>query len=73
MTEKHENFEESLAKLEAILHRLETEEVPLEEMLTLYEEGVRLSKACRTVLEKAHKKLELITDKLEEDDDKNSQ
>ncbi len=69
MTEKQQSFEESLGKLEAILKRIETEEVPLEEMLILYEEGVRLSKTCRDVLDNAQKKLEIITQKLEEDDD----
>ncbi len=69
MTEKQQSFEESLGKLEAILKRIETEEVPLEEMLILYEEGVRLSKTCRDVLDNAQKKLEIITQKLEEDDE----
>ncbi|HAE86920.1 TPA: exodeoxyribonuclease VII small subunit [Candidatus Marinimicrobia bacterium] len=67
MTEKNESFEASLAKLEAILKRLETEDVPLEEMLTLYEEGVSLSQTCRKVLEDARKKLQVISEHLSEE------
>jgi len=67
MTEKNESFEASLAKLEAILKRLETEDVPLEEMLALYEEGVALSKTCRKVLEDARKKLQVISENLSEE------
>ncbi|MCD6233457.1 MAG: exodeoxyribonuclease VII small subunit [Candidatus Neomarinimicrobiota bacterium] len=71
MTEKKESFEASLAKLEAILKRLETEDVPLEEMLTLYEEGVSLSQTCRKVLEDARKKLQVISEQMSEEKEKN--
>ncbi|MGC9512433.1 MAG: exodeoxyribonuclease VII small subunit [Fidelibacterota bacterium] len=67
MTEKNESFEASLAKLEAILKRLETEDVPLEEMLTLYEEGVLLSQTCRKVLENARQKLQVISEHMNEE------
>ncbi|BFN36837.1 exodeoxyribonuclease VII small subunit [Fidelibacter multiformis] len=67
MTEKNESFEASLAKLEAILKRLETEDVPLEEMLTLYEEGVSLSQTCRKVLENARQKLQVISEHMNEE------
>lgn len=67
MTEKKVNFESSLAKLETILKRLESEDVPLEEMLTLYEEGISLSKTCRKVLDDARKKLQVISEQIDDE------
>lgn len=67
MTVKKVNFETSLAKLEAILKRLESEDVPLEEMLTLYEEGISLSKTCRKVLDDARKKLQVISEQIDDE------
>ncbi|MDD3806752.1 MAG: exodeoxyribonuclease VII small subunit [Candidatus Marinimicrobia bacterium] len=70
MTEKKvkkETFEESLTKLESIIKRLESENIPLEEMLKLYEEGISLSKTCRKVLEDAQKKLQVISEQLNDE------
>ena len=47
------NFEKSLADLEAIVHRLEEEEVPLEVSLKLFEEGQRLARECERQLSAA--------------------
>ncbi len=51
-------FETSLARLTAIVERLETGELPLEESLTLFEEGVRLARAAQTRLDAAEKRVE---------------
>ena len=40
-------FEECLQRLEEIVQELEKGEVPLEKSLTLFEEGMQLSAACR--------------------------
>ncbi len=48
-----ETFEQSMKQLEAIVNRLEQGDVPLEESLQLYEEGLRLSKACSDRLSQA--------------------
>ena len=53
-------FEAALAKLEQIVQRLEKGELPLEESLVLYEEGVRLSRLCHAKLEEAEGKIELL-------------
>ena len=53
-------FEAALVKLEQIVQRLEKGELPLEESLVLYEEGVRLSRLCHTKLEEAEGKIELL-------------
>lgn len=54
------SFEEALAQLENIVQRLEAGDLPLEESLKLYEEGVRLSRACGERLEAAERRIEIL-------------
>jgi exodeoxyribonuclease VII small subunit len=53
-------FEEYLQRLETIVQELEKGEVPLEKSLTLFEEGMQLSGACRKELEEAEGKVEML-------------
>ena len=53
-------FEECLQRLEKIVQELEKGEVPLEKSLTLFEEGMQLSSACRKELEQAEGKVEIL-------------
>lgn len=53
-------FEESLKQLEAIVGKLERGDLPLEESVRLFEEGVRLSNACKSDLEAAEGKIEIL-------------
>lgn len=53
-------FEAALRQLEDIVQRLEKGELPLEESLRLYEDGIRLSRYCHTKLEEAEGKIELL-------------
>lgn len=53
-------FEEALKKLEKIVQDLEDGDLPLDESLEKYEEGIRLSKVCARKLEAAKKKVELL-------------
>jgi exodeoxyribonuclease VII small subunit len=53
-------FEETLERLERIVQELEKGDVPLEKSLTLFEEGVKLSNACRQELEQAEGKVEIL-------------
>lgn len=53
-------FEKSFQQLEKIVQRLEAEEMPLDESLQLFEEGIRLSRFCHQRLEEVEKKIELI-------------
>lgn len=53
-------FEKSFQQLEEIVKRLESEELPLDESLRLFEEGIRLSRFCHQRLEEVEKKIELI-------------
>lgn len=53
-------FEECLQKLEQIVDQLEKGEVPLEQAIALFEEGVKLSNDCRSELDAAEGKVELL-------------
>jgi exodeoxyribonuclease VII small subunit len=54
------SFEAALKQLEEIVQRLEKGELPLEESLKLYEDGVRLSRLCHAKLEEAEGKIEML-------------
>jgi exodeoxyribonuclease VII small subunit len=53
-------FEKAFKELEAIVQRLESEELPLDESLRLFEQGINLSRFCHQRLEEVEKKIELI-------------
>lgn len=53
-------FEDCLQRLEAIVAQLEKGEVPLEQALKLFEEGIQLSNSCRKELEEAEGKVEIL-------------
>lgn len=55
-----ENFEELIEKLENITNKLEKEQLPLDETVKLFEEGMELSKKCNTKLEDAEKKITIL-------------
>lgn len=50
-------FEEAMARLEVIVSRLEQGEAPLEEALSLFEEGAGLVKQCSKALDEAEQKV----------------
>lgn len=54
-------FEKAVEKLEKIVEFLESGEIPLEEALKKYEEGVKLSRLCSQQLAQAEKKIEILT------------
>jgi exodeoxyribonuclease VII small subunit len=54
------SFEESLKQLEAIIGKLERGDLPLEESVRLFEEGVKLSNACKGDLEAAEGKIQVL-------------
>lgn len=60
MARKKENFEEALQKLEAIVAKMEEGDLPLEEALKAFEEGVRLAKFCTGKLDEAERKVEKL-------------
>lgn len=53
-------FEEALGKLELIVKQLERGELPLEESLDRFAEGMKLSQVCLNKLDKAEKNIDKI-------------
>ena len=61
MSDKKElNFEESMEKLEKISTELEDGKLTLDESVEKFEEGMKLSKECNDILEKAEKKITML-------------
>jgi exodeoxyribonuclease VII small subunit len=58
MAEK--KFESALTRLEEIVKKLEKGDLPLEQSLKLFEEGVKLARACNKRLEEAGRKVEIL-------------
>ena len=54
------SFEESLRKLESIVEQLEKGDLPLEQSLQLFEEGVGLSAVCKKELDEAEGKVQML-------------
>ncbi len=53
-------FEEALQRLEEVVNRLEEGNLPLEESLELFAEGIKLTKYCNRQLEEAEKRIGMI-------------
>jgi exodeoxyribonuclease VII small subunit len=54
-------FEDCLARLEQIVSALEAGNLPLEESLKVFEEGVALSRQCARYLDEADRRIEILT------------
>ena len=66
-------FEENLSRLEEISTLLESEELGLDESISLFEEGIKLSKNCMTALKKAELKITELKSELSEVTSKNDE
>ncbi len=55
-----EKFEDALNKLEKVVSKLEDGDIPLEESLKLFEEGIKLSRFCNQKLDEAEKRVEIL-------------
>ena len=60
--EKSLDFEKSLAKLENIIEVLEDGDLPLNESIKTFEEGVKLTKHCQNLLSKAEIKIQKLVE-----------
>ena len=56
-------LEKSLAELESLVERLESEELPLADALKESERGVKLTRDCQTTLKKAEQTVEILLKK----------
>lgn len=54
------SFEEQLTQLEAVVDRLERGDLTLDESVRLFEEGVRLSNACKSELDAAEGRIQVL-------------
>jgi exodeoxyribonuclease VII small subunit len=57
---KNPPFEEALQKLEAIVETMEAGDLPLETLISRYEEGTRLAKICQEKLAEAELKIQQL-------------
>jgi exodeoxyribonuclease VII small subunit len=57
------DFEKQLTALEKVVERLEQGDLSLEESVQLFEEGIKLSDACKKELEAAEGKIQLLVDR----------
>lgn len=53
-------FEEALAQLEEMVEDMESDQIPLEELIRKYEEGTRLYRICEKRLDEAQGRIEII-------------
>jgi exodeoxyribonuclease VII small subunit len=54
------SFEKALERLEAIVEKLESEEIGLDASLALFEEGISLSRTCQERLTEVERRVEIV-------------
>lgn len=57
---EYKDFEDALSRLETIVGQLEKGELPLEQALQLFEEGMNISRFCNDKLSEAERKVEIL-------------
>ena len=55
------SFEPALSELEALIERMESGELSLEESLASFEQGIALTRRCQQALEQAEQKVKILT------------
>ena len=58
------SFEEAVSELETIVNELERGDLPLEESMTLFERGLKLSQCSQTKLTDAEQKIEILINQM---------
>ena len=56
------NFESAMARLEDIVHKMENDDIPLEDIVKLYEESIELHTYCKRILEDTQNKIQLLNE-----------
>ncbi len=54
------NLEKSLADLEALVEELESGDLPLDQAMKKFEEGIKLTRVCQAALKDAEQKVEIL-------------
>ena len=62
-TEQQPDFEAALKELEALVEKMESGDLPLEEALKLFERGVELTRTCQASLKQAELKVEQLIER----------
>mgnify|MGYP000845026677 FL=1 len=57
------NFEDNMENLEKIVTELEKGDLNLDESISKFEEGIKISKQCNKILEDAEKKITILLEK----------
>ena len=57
------DFEGSLKRLEALVTEMEKGDLPIEEALKAFEEGIGLTRECQKILQDAEQKVVILTEK----------
>ena len=60
-SDNNKSFEQKLAELEEISEQLQSDTISLDEAISLYEKGIKLSKECADKLNTAKQKIEKLT------------
>ena len=53
-------IEQAMERLESLIREMESGQLPLEQLITSYEEGVKLASQCQEKLDAAAKKIQVI-------------
>jgi exodeoxyribonuclease VII small subunit len=69
MPAKKVTFEQQIESLEAIVEKLEDGDLSLEDSLAHYEKGIKLTKECQKLLDKAQQKVSILNEDNLEDFD----
>jgi len=59
-SKKPANLEKSLESLEKIVDELESGDLPLEQAMQKFEEGIKLTRSCQAALREAEQKVEIL-------------
>lgn len=60
------SFEEQIEELEQIVNQLEKGDLNLDDSVAKFEEGIKISKECNKILEKAEKKITILVNQDDE-------
>jgi|TARA_B110000438_G_scaffold110895_1_gene108748 exodeoxyribonuclease VII small subunit len=67
MTDKSINLEKSLSDLEVLVTELEKGDLPLEDAMKKFEQGIKLTRACQLALKEAEQKVEILLQNHDDD------
>ena len=60
-TDEPLSIEQAMERLEMLVRKMESGQMPLEELITSYEEGVKLASLCQEKLDAAAKRIQIIS------------